>query len=140
MLERRLRGGFGVEVGDDLLGRPAARCAGTRGRAMLTSARIRVIVPSITVCRKCSISSAPAVPTSTPVVTPELKKQTLEESHVTLSPAGIRLNPVVKRYAWSSELDLIARLAGLRLKERWSGWEREPFNSGGSLHVSVYAR
>jgi SAM-dependent methyltransferase len=66
--------------------------------------------------------------------------QRIEESHVTLSPAGIRLNPVVQRYAWPSELDLMARLAGLRLKERWGGWERQPFTSGSSAHVSVYGR
>jgi SAM-dependent methyltransferase len=66
--------------------------------------------------------------------------QRIEESHVTLSPAGIRLNPVVQRYAWPCELDLMARIAGLRLKERWGGWEREPFNSSSSLHVSVYGR
>jgi SAM-dependent methyltransferase len=66
--------------------------------------------------------------------------QTIEESHVTLSAAGIRLNPVVQRYAWPSELDLMAQIAGLRLKERWSGWERAPFTSSSSLHVSVYGR
>jgi hypothetical protein len=66
--------------------------------------------------------------------------QRIEESHVTLSPTGIRLNPVVQRYAWPSELDLMARLAGLRLKDRWGGWEREPFTASSSLHVSVYAR
>lgn len=66
--------------------------------------------------------------------------QMLEESHVTLSPAGIRLNPVVQRYAWPCELDLMARFAGLRLKGRWGGWAREPFNSSSSAHVSVYAR
>ena len=66
--------------------------------------------------------------------------QMIEESHVTLSPAGIRLNPVVQRYAWPCELDLMARIAGLRLKGRWGGWEREPFNSSSSAHVSVYGR
>jgi SAM-dependent methyltransferase len=66
--------------------------------------------------------------------------QLLEESHVSLSPAGVRLNPVVQRYAWPSELDLMARIAGLRLKGRWGGWAREPFNSSSSAHVSVYGR
>ncbi|MEN8181946.1 MAG: class I SAM-dependent methyltransferase [Myxococcota bacterium] len=66
--------------------------------------------------------------------------QMLEESHVSLSDAGVRLNPVVQRYAWPSELDLMARIAGLRLKGRWGGWEREPFNSSSSAHVSVYGR
>ena len=45
--------------------------------------------------------------------------QVIEESHVTLSAAGMRFNPVVQRYAWPSELDLMARMAGLRLRERW---------------------
>jgi SAM-dependent methyltransferase len=66
--------------------------------------------------------------------------QIIEESHVSLSSAGIRLNPVVQRYAWPSELDLMARIAGLRLKGRWGGWNRDPFTSSSELHVSVYGR
>jgi SAM-dependent methyltransferase len=66
--------------------------------------------------------------------------QIIEESHVTLSRAGVHLNPVVQRYAWPAELDLMARLAGLRLKERWGGWKREPFHSRCELHISVYGR
>jgi hypothetical protein len=67
-------------------------------------------------------------------------RQMIEESHVSLSPAGIHLNPVVQRYAWPSELDLMARIAGLRLKNRWGGWSQEPFGSSSSMHVSVYGR
>jgi hypothetical protein len=66
--------------------------------------------------------------------------QILEESHVSLSQAGVRLNPVVQRYAWPSELDLMARLVGLRLKGRWGRWDREPFDSSSGAHVSVYGR
>ena len=66
-------------------------------------------------------------------------KQLLEESHVSLSPGGVRLNPIVTRYAWPSELDLMARIAGLRLKERWDGWNREPFTGNHNV-VSVYGR
>jgi len=66
--------------------------------------------------------------------------QLLDESHVSLSPAGVRLTPIVTRYAWPSELDLMARLAGLRLAERWGGWSREPFDAASRLHVSVYGR
>jgi len=66
--------------------------------------------------------------------------QRLEESHVVLSGAGVRLYPIVTRYAWPSELDLMARIAGLRLKERWAGWNREPFTAASSTHVSVYGR
>ena len=45
--------------------------------------------------------------------------QLLEESHITISNTGTQLFPIVTRYAWPSELDLMARIAGLRLKERW---------------------
>ena len=66
--------------------------------------------------------------------------QRIDESHVSLSRAGVRLNPVAQRYAWPSELDLMARIAGLRLKGRWGGWNGEPFDAGSSAHVSVYGR
>lgn len=65
--------------------------------------------------------------------------QTLTESHVVLTPdGGVRLYPIVTRYAWPSELDLMARLAGLRLRERWGGWRREPFNDASVRHLSIY--
>ena len=66
--------------------------------------------------------------------------QLLDESHVVLTSEGVHLNPIVSRYAWPSELDLMARLAGLRLKERWGGWEREPFDAASKMHVSVFGR
>ncbi|MGA8680904.1 MAG: class I SAM-dependent methyltransferase [Acidimicrobiales bacterium] len=44
------------------------------------------------------------------------------------------------RYVWPSELDLMARLAGMTLRERWSGWEREPFTSESTKHVSVWEK
>jgi SAM-dependent methyltransferase len=67
-------------------------------------------------------------------------RQMIEESHVSLSTEGIHLNPVVQRYAWPSELDLMARIAGLRLKNRWGGWSQEPFGANSGTHVSVYGR
>jgi len=66
--------------------------------------------------------------------------QLLEESHVSLSREGVRLNPIVTRYAWPTELDLMARVAGLRLKERWSGWNRRPVTATSRYLVSVYGR
>ena len=65
--------------------------------------------------------------------------QLLEKNHVSLSRDGIRLNPVVLRFAWPSELDLMARAAGLRLRERWDDWRRTPFTSTRNC-VSVYGR
>jgi SAM-dependent methyltransferase len=64
--------------------------------------------------------------------------QRVEFQHVVLAEGGIRLYPGAIRYAWPSELDLMARLAGLRLRERWGGWRREPFGPDSGLHVSVY--
>ena len=66
--------------------------------------------------------------------------QLLEENHVVLSRDRVRMNPVVTRYAWPSELDLMARIAGLRLKERWGGWSREPYTSESKYLVAVYGR
>ena len=44
------------------------------------------------------------------------------------------------RYAWPAELDLMAQLAGLSLRERWSGWQREPFTSESRQHISVWEK
>lgn len=66
--------------------------------------------------------------------------QILYESHVSLTAAGVRVSPIVCRYIWPSEMDVMARLAGLRLKERWGGWEGQPFTAASQLHVSVYGR
>ncbi len=66
--------------------------------------------------------------------------QILDESHVELTPGGVRLAPIVCRYAWPSELDLMARIAGLRLLERWGGWERQPFTADSRNCISVFGR
>jgi len=66
--------------------------------------------------------------------------QMIEETHVLLAKDQVRLNPVVQRYCWPSELDLMARLAGLRLVDRWGGWDRRPFTSASALHVSAFGR
>jgi len=44
------------------------------------------------------------------------------------------------RYVWPAELDLMAQLAGMELRERWSGWRREPFTSDSRAHVSVWEK
>ncbi|MFN2555450.1 MAG: hypothetical protein ABR592_01025 [Nitriliruptorales bacterium] len=66
--------------------------------------------------------------------------QTVRSQHVTLTPAGVRLLPVRLRYAWPSELDLMAELSGLRLRERWGGWDRSSFRPASRGHVSVYGQ
>lgn len=64
--------------------------------------------------------------------------QLLEENHVRLSAGGLEFGPIVCRLIWPSELDLMARLAGLRLANRWGDWDRRPFTADSKLHVSVY--
>ncbi len=51
-----------------------------------------------------------------------------------------QMYPIELRYAWPSELDLMAQLAGLSRRERWGGWGREPFGPDSGKHVSVFGR
>ncbi len=67
-------------------------------------------------------------------------KQQVFTQHLNIDDEAIRLYPVRLRYAWPSELDLMARLAGLRLRDRWADWRRSPFTAESGQHVSVYAR
>ena len=67
-------------------------------------------------------------------------KQLLETQIATLSADGIRMRPIRLRYAYPPELDLMAKLAGLRLRERWGGWDRAEFGPRSNQHVSVYER
>jgi SAM-dependent methyltransferase len=66
--------------------------------------------------------------------------QQVSSQHVLLSEEGTRLYPVKLRYAWPSELDLMARLAGLRLQHRWASWEKGAFEARSPKHISVYGR
>jgi len=52
----------------------------------------------------------------------------------------VRMFPVAMRYCWPSELDLMAELAGLRLRERYADWSRAAFGADSRSHVSVYER
>jgi SAM-dependent methyltransferase len=54
--------------------------------------------------------------------------------------ATYRRNSVPFRYVWPAELDLMARLAGMRLRDRWADWDRTPFTSDSTQHVSVWER
>ncbi len=63
--------------------------------------------------------------------------QILDENHVCIGASGASFGPISCRLAWPSELDLMTRLVGLRVAERWGGWHREPY-TGHDQHVSVY--
>ncbi|MGD8738499.1 MAG: class I SAM-dependent methyltransferase, partial [Anaerolineae bacterium] len=68
----------------------------------------------------------------------DLVRQQITGQQVVLAEQGIRLYPVKLRYAWPAELDLMARLAGLRLRDRWAGWQKTAFSAESGKHVSVY--
>ncbi|HWD56233.1 MAG TPA: class I SAM-dependent methyltransferase [Acidimicrobiales bacterium] len=60
--------------------------------------------------------------------------------HVWLGEEGPRTFSMPWRMVWPAELDLMARLAGLRLRERWADWGRQPFTSESPKHVSVWEK
>ena len=57
---------------------------------------------------------------------------------VVIKNGAVQMYPLEIRYVWPSELGLMAQLAGLRLRERWSNWQREPFSSESKKHISVF--
>jgi len=64
--------------------------------------------------------------------------QTVTSQHVALGTSGTNLYPVQVRYAWPSELDLTARIAGLRLEGRWDGWDCRLFTASSVTTISVW--
>jgi hypothetical protein len=68
----------------------------------------------------------------------DIVTQLLDEIHLRITEEGITLSPIVTRHAWPSELDLMARIAGLRLHHRFGGWLGEPFSGDSRRHISVY--
>jgi SAM-dependent methyltransferase len=67
----------------------------------------------------------------------DVASQGLVSHHYSVVDGRLEVVSVPVRYVWPSELDLMARLAGMRLRERWSGWRREPFTGDSTKHVSV---
>lgn len=66
--------------------------------------------------------------------------QQILEQHLHFSQNGVKLYPAFLRYVWPSEMDLMARLCGMRLVERFGGWNGEPFNARSGNVVSVFRR
>ncbi|MFE9499902.1 class I SAM-dependent DNA methyltransferase [Streptomyces collinus] len=66
--------------------------------------------------------------------------QQVLEQHVHIRAGRVELYPAFLRYIWPSEMDLMARLAGLRLVNRFGGWAGEPFDARATNNVSVYRR
>jgi SAM-dependent methyltransferase len=70
----------------------------------------------------------------------DVARQGLVSHHYWIEDGGVEVLSPPFRYVWPSELDLMARLAGLKLRDRWAGWEREPFTSESEQHVSVWEK
>jgi SAM-dependent methyltransferase len=70
----------------------------------------------------------------------DVASQGLTSHHFEIVDGGLERTSIPFRYAWPAEFDLMAELAGMRLRERWSGWRREPFTSESRRHVSVWEK
>ncbi len=70
----------------------------------------------------------------------DVAAQRLVSHHYSIVDGRLEVVSIPFRYVWPSELDLMARLAGLRLRDRWGGWLREPFMSESRSHVSVWEK
>jgi SAM-dependent methyltransferase len=66
--------------------------------------------------------------------------QTVSTQHLFIREGRVRMFPVFIRYAWPTEIDLMARLGGLELKARYGDWDRSPFTSESKEHVSLYGK
>lgn len=64
--------------------------------------------------------------------------QSLVSHHITTRPDGVTRSSGRFRYVWPAELDLMARIAGLQLTDRWGDWDRSPFTSASAGHVSIW--
>jgi SAM-dependent methyltransferase len=70
----------------------------------------------------------------------DVATQGLISHHYQIEDGRMDAGSLPQRYVWPSELDLMARLAGMTLRERWGGWRREPFTSASVMHVSVWEK
>jgi SAM-dependent methyltransferase len=70
----------------------------------------------------------------------DVATQRLTSHHYWIEDGSVEVSSPPFRYAWPSELDLMARLAGMSLRERWSDWGREPFTAESAKHVSVWEK
>jgi SAM-dependent methyltransferase len=70
----------------------------------------------------------------------DVATQGLISHHYQIEDGRLDVDSLPLRYVWPSELDLMARLAGMTLRERWGGWKREPFTSDSTKHVSVWEK
>jgi hypothetical protein len=70
----------------------------------------------------------------------DVATQSLTSHHFEIVDGTLERLSIPFRYVWPSELDLMAQLAGMKLRDRWGGWKREPFTSDSRAHISIWAK
>ncbi len=104
---------------------------------------IKCFVPDVTRFHRGQMAQAQEVTEDSAIL--ELSRhdaaaQRVTTQVITFDQRGMHMRPVAIRYSWPGELDLMADQAGLKLRERYSGWDRRPFDSTSAGQVSVYER
>jgi SAM-dependent methyltransferase len=70
----------------------------------------------------------------------DVATQAMSSNYITVDGGRGEYRSIPFRYVWPAELDLMAQLAGMRLRDRWEGWTRQPFTSESGQHVSVWEK
>ena len=70
----------------------------------------------------------------------DVVEQKLTSHHFWIGRQGMKSFASEGRYAWPAELDLMAKLAGMTLRDRWGGWKQEPFTESSRSHISIYVK
>jgi hypothetical protein len=104
---------------------------------------VQAFVPDVTLYNRGSRVASQSVSADTVVIDVgelDMATQQVTAQHLVIQEGSVKLYPVKLRFAYPPELDLMARLAGLRLRERWADWKRAPFAASSGQHVSMYER
>jgi SAM-dependent methyltransferase len=70
----------------------------------------------------------------------DVATQAMSSNYLTVKDGRADFHSVPFRYVWPAELDLMARLAGMRLRDRWGDWDRQPFTADSTKHVSIWEK
>ena len=70
----------------------------------------------------------------------DMATQAMSSNYLTVEGGRGEYRSIPFRYVWPSELDLMAQLAGMRLRDRWEDWNRQPFTGDSRQHVSVWEK
>jgi hypothetical protein len=104
---------------------------------------LQAFVPDLTLYTRGSRVAAQSVSTDAAVIDIgelDMATQQVTAQHIVIEDGRVTQYPVKLRFAYAPELDLMARLAGMQLRERWESWKREPFGPSSGRHISVWEK